>query len=233
MTRPPRGAAPHASNRRYRIYGLLGALALRLWGRTWRIRREVPESVARLERENRVVYTFWHQHILPLAYVYRDTGSVVLVSESKDGEIISQVIHHLGMGTARGSSSRGGLRAVLEQARVGRDGWRLAVTPDGPRGPRHRLQPGVLLVAQRSGHSIVPLAAAARACRYLRSWDRFEIPLPFARLRVLAGEPIRLPPEVPPGELEERFAAQVTEALRALELRLESERAPSARGFAE
>ena len=144
---------------------------------------------------------------------------MVLVSQSKDGEYISQVIHRLGMGTVRGSSSRGGVRALLQMAKLGRDGHSLAVTPDGPRGPRHVVQPGLLSIAARSGLPIVPLTSGARSAWRLGSWDRFEIPKPFTRLRVITGKPISIP-STASGELLERdYGPGVQAAMEDVERR--------------
>lgn len=218
--RPPRPETPESRRHRYLWAGRAGATILRAWGRTWRIDWEVPSTVRELERTGEhVIYAFWHAHILALSYAYRRRGVVVLVSRHGDGEYITQVIHRLGYGTVRGSSSRGGLRALLEMARLGREGYPLAVTPDGPRGPRHRLQPGILLIAQRSGLPIVPLAMAMRRGERLRSWDRFELPAPGTRLRIVVGEPIHVPREIDPSALEVEWTLPVQQAIDAVEAR--------------
>jgi hypothetical protein len=193
-----------------------------LWGETLRLEWDLPESVRALEQSGeRVVYAFWHCHILPLAWAYRGRRAVVLVSEHGDGEAITQVIHRLGYGTVRGSTTRGGVRAALEMARLGRAGYPLAVTPDGPRGPRQRLQPGVVFVAQRSGLPIVPLSAGMRRGRRLDSWDRFELPAPFSRVRIVGGEPIAIPAEIPRSEAM-AWESRIQEAMNAVEHRAEA-----------
>ncbi|MFN8548327.1 MAG: lysophospholipid acyltransferase family protein [Candidatus Eisenbacteria bacterium] len=150
--------------------GRLGAMLLRLLGSTWRLQWRVDPAAEELVREKRpVVYAVWHEAILVGIWVFRGRDITVMVSQSKDGEIISQIIHHLGYATARGSSTRGGGRALLEIARIGRRGGCLAITPDGPRGPRRRLQPGTLLIAQRAGLPLVPLAFGARGAKRLGS----------------------------------------------------------------
>jgi lysophospholipid acyltransferase (LPLAT)-like uncharacterized protein len=195
--RPPQPATELSRRPRYRAIGWSGSLLVRLWGSTWRVEREIPESVRAYERAGgRVIYSFWHCHLLPLAWIYRGRGAVVLVSRHGDGEIISQIVHRMGYGTVRGSTTRGGVRSALEMARLGRTGHPLGVTPDGPRGPRHRLQPGIVLIAQRSGLPIVPLSAGMRTGRRLDSWDRFELPAPFSRILLAAGEPITVPSEL-------------------------------------
>ena len=222
LGRPPRPETELSRRPRYRLAGTIGAWLLRLWGATWRVEREVPDSVRALERDgHRMIHTFWHSHILSLSWAYRGRGVVVLVSRHGDGEYISQIIHRLGYGTVRGSSSRGGPRSLLEMARLGRRGYPLSVTPDGPRGPRRELQPGVLLIAQRSGLPIMPLASAARWCRTLDSWDRFEVPLPFSRMLVAVGEPIHVPANLPQDLLLTESGPRVEEALRRVEERVD------------
>lgn len=208
---------------RYRWAGRLGSRVLLLWGKTLRITWDLPESVRALERDRiPFIYTFWHGHILPLSYTHRDKGFVVLVSRHGDGEIISQILHRLGYGTVRGSTTRGGLRALLHMARFGREGHPLSVTPDGPRGPRRKLQPGVLVIAQQSGVPIVPIASGARSCTYLKGWDRFEIPHPFSRVLVKISEPIHIPASVSQESLLAEWGPKVEGALLALEDAVES-----------
>ncbi|MFB3907821.1 MAG: lysophospholipid acyltransferase family protein [Candidatus Eisenbacteria bacterium] len=208
---PPRDLAPE---RRFRWIGALGAAFIRAWGATLRIDwigREAIEEVAR--RGGRVVFAFWHGHLLTLTFSHRRRGIVVLVSRNKDGEIISQIICRLGFGVVRGSTSRGAVRALLEMARAGRDGRPLGVTPDGPRGPRHELQPGVLQIAQRSGLPIVPLAVAAVRRTELRSWDRFLVPHPFSRVAIVTGRPISLPGDLAPEALAEQWGPRIAAAI--------------------
>jgi lysophospholipid acyltransferase (LPLAT)-like uncharacterized protein len=138
---------------------------------------------------------------------------VVLVSRHRDGEYITQVIHRLGYGTVRGSTSRGGYRSLLEMARRGRAGQTLAITPDGPRGPRRETQPGAVLIAQRSGIPLVPLACAVSPCRRLSSWDRFVIPAPRARTVMGFGPPVRVPADLKGDSLVGEWSAQVTAAI--------------------
>ena len=144
------------------------------------------------------------------------------MSPHGDGEYITQVIHRLGFGTARGSSTRGGLRAAIEQARYGRDGHPLGISPDGPRGPRQQCQPGIVVVAQRAGLPIVPLASGMRRGRRLRSWDRFELPGFGARLLVTAGEPIQIPEGTPLERVVAEWLPRVQGALDQVEARAQA-----------
>ncbi|MDT8340272.1 MAG: lysophospholipid acyltransferase family protein [Longimicrobiales bacterium] len=175
-------------------------------------RRYQPIQALRSGGEQ-VIFTLWHGGLLPLAYRHRDEGIVVLVSEHEDGEYITRVLHRYGYGTARGSSTRGGtrgLRSLLASARRGHD---LGITPDGPRGPAGQVKPGVVTVARLSGLPIVPIGVGGSGVWHFQSWDRFLVPQPFSTLRLVYGDPIRVPRELPPG----REAAYVARVQRALE----------------
>ncbi len=225
---PPRDLA---GGLRFRLIGILGAALVRLWGRTLRIEwlgREEIEAVA-AERQ-RVVGSFWHRHLLTLTYTHRGRGIVVLVSRHKDGEIISQIICRLGYGVVRGSTTRGGARALVEMVRIGRAARPLAVTPDGPRGPREQLQGGILHIAQRTGLPVVPLAVEGLRTRELDSWDRFQIPYPFTRVAIAIGFPIRIPQGIDAATVESEWGPIVIRSLQACEDRVAEWRAAHRKG---
>jgi len=176
------------------LAGSLGPLVVRLLGRTvrWRILVD-PETRALLDAGTPHIWAFWHGQILPLTYTHRGRGAQVMVSHNKDGELITRVIEGLGFGTVRGSSSRGGaaaLRGLLTQLRRGRS---VAITPDGPRGPRHEVQDGVVAVAARGGAPVIPLGVHLVHAWRLDSWDRFEIMKPFGRAVVTFDPPLTVP----------------------------------------
>ena len=203
---------------RFRLIGIAGAGLVRLWGATLRIEwlgRENIDAVA--AAGGRVIWAFWHRHLLTLTYTHRGGRNVVLVSRHKDGEIISQILCRLGYGVIRGSTTRGGLRGLLEMARAGREGHPLAVTPDGPRGPRFVLQSGILHIAQRSGLHIAPLACEGMRVSELDSWDQFQIPHPFSRVAVSIGPLIRVPTELPADVLEREWGPTVARGIDACE----------------
>ena len=167
----------------------LGWWVLRLLGLTWRTRVHGREALLpRYPDRSAVVYTLWHGQMLPLLWSHHvRTG--VLVSEHKDGEIITRILERFGMFGVRGSSSRGGTRALLEAVQVVRGGTDMAFTPDGPRGPRHSFAPGALILAHRAGVPIVTITGHVDRKWQFRSWDGFELPKPFARITVLYGPP--------------------------------------------
>ena len=149
-----------------------------------------PEYVEAERAGERFVYAFWHSVILPMAVLRRDEGIAVLVSRHRDGELITRVIEGLGYVTARGSSTRGGDAGVREMLAWAERGHHLAVTPDGPRGPREQAKPGVVYLTDRTHRRLVPIAVASPSCWVMRSWDGFRIPKPFARVRVSYGAPL-------------------------------------------
>jgi hypothetical protein len=181
---------------------LAGAGFIRTLGATWRIEASGFETwVDGPMRGGRCIFALWHARLLPLAYTHRGRGVVLLVSRHRDGEIIARVIQRLGYLTVRGSSTRGGeasLRAMVALA----PGHSLGITPDGPRGPREQLKPGVVALASLTGLPVVPVAAADSGAWVLRSWDGFRVPRPFARIVVAHGEPIHVPPSLSAAETE-------------------------------
>ena len=192
-----------------------GALLIRLLGATWRADLSgLGPCDAAIARGQRCIFALWHARLLPLVWTHRGRGVAVLVSRHRDGELITRIIERLGYVTARGSSTRGGEEGLMEMLRMAEEGRVLCITPDGPRGPAGRVKPGLLYLASRSGLPIVPVAAAARSSRVLRSWDRFRIPHPFARLVAACGDPIAVPPGLEGGALE-AWRVRVEEALAA------------------
>jgi lysophospholipid acyltransferase (LPLAT)-like uncharacterized protein len=159
--------------------------------------RELPSSGLRAlwDTGQPVIYTVWHGQILLLPYLYGRRYRIhALTSRSRDGEVLSRFVQGFGIHVVRGSSSRGGARALLALARVIREeGDNVLIVPDGPRGPRHVAQSGAVVLAKMTGAPIVPLAVGASPRRVLRSWDAFVVPHPFARVVVVFGQPLTVP----------------------------------------
>ncbi len=193
--------------------GRLIAWAVRLWISTLRYRcRELGPRLEPTapEVKGRYIYAFWHETIL-LAHHYRKAPLQVLISEHADGEMIAQAAQHLGMGVVRGSTTRGGLKAVREIVAM-KSRSHLIITPDGPRGPRQRVQMGVVYLAARTGLPIVPVGFACKKAWRIRSWDCFILPHPFSEAMSVFGEPIHVPRDADRDELE-RYRLYVEEAL--------------------
>ena len=149
-----------------------------------------------LLESRKVIFAFWHSRILLVSYIYKGLNAVTLVSKSKDGEIIARILHRQGQFSVRGSTGKGGLRALAQQIkRMNTTGDPGAVIPDGPQGPCCKVQPGIITLAQKTGFSIVPITYSARRVKVFDSWDRFMLPWPFTRCRVVYGEPVRIEPD--------------------------------------
>lgn len=178
--------------RRQALASRLGGVLLRVLARTWRVRFVNEGPVDALRGAGRpFIYALWHGELLPLLWAHRGRDIAVLISEHGDGEIVARVALSLGYRTVRGSTSRGGGRALLRMSRaIEEDRRTVAFTPDGPRGPAHTFAPGALIVAQRTGAPVITLGAGASRAWRLASWDRFLIPKPFARVTVACGDPI-------------------------------------------
>lgn len=181
----PAPAADARQARRVARIARAGTWLVRLLGWTWRI-RVVNDGAVRRRRSGKqpIVFSLWHGQLLTLLYQHRRQGVTVLISEHGDGELIARVAERMGYALVRGSTSRGAARALLAASRVVEQGGDLAVTPDGPRGPRRSVAPGVAVVAQRTGAPIIAAVARPRSSWRLSSWDRFEIPKPFTRIAI-------------------------------------------------
>ena len=207
-------------------HALVGGLGRRLLdGLMATVRVEVrddPAYTALRRTDAAIAYTLWHGRLLPLTWFHRGQSIGALISLSKDGEYIARVVQGWGYRVVRGSTSRGGSRALAEMIRLGRKGRSLAFTPDGPRGPRERMKPGVLLAAQRAGLPIVPVSAACSGAWWFEGWDRFLVPRPFSRVVVSHAAPVAVPPDLDEAGLE-RLSSEIETRLRALQAGLDAE----------
>ena len=200
----------------------LGVIALRVLAGTLRVRREESAVAPLWAARAPLIYAMWHGRLLLLPYLYGHRGAHVLTSRSRDGELVARWIRRFGLVPVRGSSSRGGADAVRLLARAIRAGREVVVVPDGPRGPREVLKPGVIALARLSGAPIVPTAVGASREWRLRSWDEFRIPRPFARCVVRFGEPIRVSRAADRAG-EEAARKEVEAALRGLSWQVDEE----------
>jgi lysophospholipid acyltransferase (LPLAT)-like uncharacterized protein len=181
-------ASEPADSAKVRWIVRVGAFVLRMLAKTWRIRVIGDEGLNAERRARRpVIFVLWHGQMLPLLYQHRNQAVRVLISEHRDGELVARTAIALGFGTVRGSSTRGSGRALLGLVREVEAGHDIAVTPDGPRGPAKSFAAGALIVAQRTGARLVPITAVAKSAWHLKSWDRFMIPKPFARVVISYG----------------------------------------------
>jgi len=161
----------------------------------------------------------WHNRLLMFPLVLRrffpNRPGAALISASRDGDLLADAIHRFGYDVVRGSSSRLGASAILQLTEVLASGRDVVITPDGPRGPAYELGPGIVFLAQKSGALVLPMNLEYSRCWRLGSWDRFIIPQPFSKVRVLISRPHDVKPTSTPDEFEtERFRVQ--EAMMAL-----------------
>ncbi len=200
----------------------LGALGLRLLAQTLRVRREEETVASRLAAGLPTIYAVWHGRLLLMAWLYADRRLRVLISRSRDGETVAAIIRRFGFVPVRGSSSRGGALGLRTLARALQSGHSVVVVPDGPRGPREVVKPGIVALARMTGASVVPVALGSSSEWRLRSWDEFRIPRPFSRCVVRFGEPIRVARDADAAE-EEAARKEIESALRAVSWRVDEE----------
>jgi lysophospholipid acyltransferase (LPLAT)-like uncharacterized protein len=163
-------------------------------------------GLASAQSEQPVIFCIWHNRLAISMVVHRrhPRKLAALVSASKDGALLAAVLGKFGVQQVRGSSSRRGPQALLELTSHAQMGYDLAITPDGPRGPRYVVQEGVIALAQLTGLPIIPVTCNTRRKLCLKSWDRFQIPLPFSKCEVILNEPILVPRQAGEAEREER-----------------------------
>lgn len=167
-----------------------------LWliGATLRYRVEGWENFQQFKDEKKpVIYSFWHNQIFSATHFWRFRNIVVMTSRHFDGEVIARVIKKFGYDSARGSSSRGAIRALLETRHKVKQGQDAAFTSDGPRGPVYRVKPGPVWLSRQTGAPILPFHVQPKGYWSLRSWDRFQIPKPFTPVLVKIGRPLIVP----------------------------------------
>jgi lysophospholipid acyltransferase (LPLAT)-like uncharacterized protein len=163
--------------------------------KTWRYSETGVTEYTPSNSQN-VIYCTWHENILPLSYYYKklylkkQVKFSAIISESRDGRLLASILEKWGMTIVSGSSSKKGLSALRAAAREVKDGRNLIVTPDGPRGPRRVVKDGIALISILSEVPVVPVSLFPRRMWRLKSWDRFVIPKPFAKIEVKFGEPV-------------------------------------------
>jgi len=162
-----------------------------IWGATLRYTQVGFQPLQAVRQQGPIVISLWHDELFTPCYLHRKEGIIAVVSQSRDGEILAQVLQRLGYRLSRGSSSRGGLRAVRQALdllqKTGND---VVLTVDGPKGPRHVAKEGAVYLAHKARAPLVPVrVAVSRAKRFNRAWDRFQLPLPGARCEIRYGQP--------------------------------------------
>lgn len=190
-----------------------------LIGCTLRVRFHWEEgSIGSLDNVHPGIYPFWHSCVFPAAWIFRNRKLAVMTSRSLDGEYIARVIQRLGFVPIRGSSSRGGQRALLEMQTYVDSGMGAAFTIDGPRGPRYLAKRGPVYLAKATGIGITPFYVAVEKKWTLNSWDRFVIPVPFSRAMVLVAPRLFVPRDADEPTLEARYDLMQSELERITNL---------------
>jgi len=202
-----------------RLISSAGYPLIAVLGSTLRWRLDGLENFDGVLRSGRQpIMAFWHGRILPAAYYFRRRGIVVITSENFDGEWIAGIIERFGYGTARGSTSRGGRKALLQLTREMAAGKPAGFTIDGPRGPARVAQPGAVWLAKATGNPVLPFHLEANRYWTMKSWDRTQIPKPFATVALAVGEPFMVPSDADDSAIE-GARRSLEQRLHALESR--------------
>jgi lysophospholipid acyltransferase (LPLAT)-like uncharacterized protein len=173
------------------IAGRLIYLIMSLISRTVRFEVENIENYDKIIAAGKVpIYTFWHDRMFLGTYYFRDRGIVVMSSESFDSEYTARIIKRFGYGAVKGSSTRGGIRALSKMIRLMKEGLPMGFTLDGPKGPRYVAKSGAILLAKKSGNPIMPFVVEAKKFWQINSWDKLQIPKPFTTAKVIIAEPV-------------------------------------------
>lgn len=167
------------------------------------------------------IYTGWHGRSFIPANFFKGRGVWAIISHSRDGEMQTRIFSRFGFRVIRGSSGRGGERALVESIRVLRNGEEMAITPDGPRGPAGVVQGGVMLMAKKTGAALVPVGSSSRRGRYVPTWDRYLVPGFFSRAVFMFGEPIYVPKDATDDEVE-ALRLRVEAAIGEIQARAEA-----------
>lgn len=224
QNRSPAGVViPHKAKWHRRIAATVIYLLLRLLGATIRFRLDDRAGVLGGPLKEQTIFAFWHNRLALSAILYRrfvlkfapERRMAGMVSASRDGGLLAEILEHFSIQPVRGSSSRRGAQALFEMTGWAERGYDLAITPDGPRGPRYEVQDGVVATAQLTGLPIVPVSYHLNWKIQLKSWDSFQAPLPFARCDITVGKVFRVPRDMTDAGRED-LRIQLESELRAI-----------------
>lgn len=177
-----------------RVLARLGAWFITLLNLMVRIRKiGFDKYLAAAAGATPTVVVAWHGSMVSSIYCHRRRNIVIMTSLSQDGDLLTQILYYLGFKCVRGSSSRGGMRGLLEMVKMLRSGMNGAITVDGPRGPRHEVKPGAVLASQKANALLVPIGLAFSNCFRFNNWDKTAIPLPGSQVVMVSGEPFQIP----------------------------------------
>ena len=174
-------------------------------GKTIRFEVEGWENHEQIGRDGKTkIMGFWHNRIFLATYYFRHRGIVVITSKSFDGEYIARFIQRFGYGAVRGSSTRGGVGALVQMIRLMKKNLPMGFSLDGPKGPRYKVKTGALLLAKKTGNPIMPFSVEAKNFWTIKSWDKLQIPKPFTRAKILIAEPFYVSADADEAEIEDK-----------------------------
>ncbi len=180
----------------HKILSGIGTLYINLSGNTSKIiikNRDLVRDYLNLEKKG--IFAAWHSQLVLTTYNHKDMNICGLVSKSKDGEYLARMLTNLGFKTVRGSTSSGATRSILKLIVYAKKGFSIAITPDGPKGPKHKVQNGVVFLAQKTGLPIIPIGSALSKKITFNSWDKFQLPFPFSRAALVYNKPFFVLPD--------------------------------------
>ncbi len=180
-------------------------LLIKFIGKTIRYETEGWENFQKIESAGKIpIYAFWHNRIFAGTYFFRNRGIVVITSQSFDGEYIARFIQRFGYGAVRGSSTRGGVGALVEMIRLMKRGLPMAFSVDGPRGPKYVAKTGAVLLAKKTGNPLMPFVVETERFWTINNWDNLQIPKPFTRAKIFISEPIYVAADTSEAEIENK-----------------------------
>ncbi len=180
-------------------------LLIKYIGKTIRYETDDWENFEIIERAGKIpIYSFWHNRIFAGTYFFRNRGIVIITSQSFDGEYIARFIQRFGYGAVRGSSTRGGVGALVEMIRLSKKGLPMGFSVDGPRGPKYVAKTGAVLLSKKTGNPLMPFVFECEKFWTLNNWDKLQIPKPFTRAKLFIGEPIYVSRNADETEIENK-----------------------------
>jgi len=224
QTPKPAGVViPHKAKWHQRFVAAFIYFSLRLLAATIRFRLNDHAQFFNGEPREKIIFALWHNRLALSPILYRrfilryapHRRLAGMISASRDGGLLAEIVERFSIEPVRGSSSRRGPQALFEMTTRAERGYDLAITPDGPRGPRYEIQDGIMGAAQLTGLPIVPVSYHLNWKIQLNSWDKFQVPLPFARCEITVGKIFRVPREMPDAGREE-LRKQLEAELRAI-----------------
>jgi len=192
----------------FKIIPFIGLVTVRIISATYRIKMINPEIEKNVFKRGQIpIYASWHQRFFPGITLFARRNPIsIMISRSRDGELISRIAHVLGWYPVRGSSSKGGSQALRKIKKLIQKGYKVGHIVDGPRGPLGMVKPGLLLIAQATGMPIIPVIVSAEKKWVFKSWDRFMLPKPFSRVIIRFSDEMCIPRKLSPSDFEEKRA---------------------------